>query len=367
MAKNLVIVESPAKAKTINKFIGSDYVVKASVGHVRDLPKSDLGVDEVTFLPHYEVLEGKEKVVAELKAAAKKADKIFIASDPDREGEAIGWHVMTLLGVDAKKVQRILFHEITKNAVRKAIDTPGEIDMNKVNAQQARRVLDRLVGYKLSPLLWDKVRRGLSAGRVQSVAMKMIVEREDEIKAFQPVEYWSFGARLSAAVPPPFVARLTKVDGKKAEVPNEEVARRIESALKSGQYLVTEVARKERKQSAAPPFITSTLQRTAYNRFKWPVKRTMQVAQKLYEGKELGTFGFAGLITYMRTDSVRTSDDALTEVRAYIAAKYGNDILPEKPNAYRVKKAAQAHGRPRSDPSHVDGARSRKGQGLPHP
>jgi DNA topoisomerase-1 len=342
MAKNLVIVESPAKAKTINKFIGSDYIVKASVGHVRDLPKSDLGVDEETFLPHYEILEGKEKVVSELRAAAKKADKIFIASDPDREGEAIGWHVVNLLGTDAKKVQRILFHEITKNAVRKAIDTPGEIDMNKVNAQQARRVLDRLVGYKLSPLLWDKVRRGLSAGRVQSVAMKMIVEREDEIKAFTPVEYWTFGARLSASAPPPFVAKLTKVDGKKADVPNEETARKIEAALKSGKYVVTEVARKERKQSAAPPFITSTLQRTAYNRFKWPVKRTMQVAQKLYEGKELGSFGFAGLITYMRTDSVRISDDALAEVRSYIAAKYGNDILPEKPNTYRVKKAAQA-------------------------
>jgi DNA topoisomerase-1 len=342
MAKNLVIVESPAKAKTINKFIGKDYLVKASVGHVRDLPKSELGVDEVTFLPSYEVLEGKEKVVSELKAAAKKADTIYIASDPDREGEAIGWHVMNLLGNDATKVRRVLFHEITKKAVKKAIDNPGEIDMNKVNAQQARRVLDRLVGYKLSPLLWDKVRRGLSAGRVQSVAMKMIVEREEEIKAFVPDEYWTFAAKLSAQTPPPFVAKLSKVDGKKADVPNEEQARRIEAALKSGKYVVTEVARKERKQSAAPPFITSTLQRTAYNRFKWPVKRTMQVAQKLYEGKELGSFGFAGLITYMRTDSVRISDDALGEVRSYIAAKYGNDILPEKPNTYRVKKAAQA-------------------------
>jgi len=342
MAKNLVIVESPAKAKTINKFIGKEYVVKASVGHVRDLPKSELGVDEVTFLPKYEVLEGKEKVVAELKAAAKKAETIYIASDPDREGEAIGWHVMKLLGNDATKVRRVLFHEITKKAVQKAIDQPGEIDMNKVNAQQARRVLDRLVGYKISPLLWDKVRRGLSAGRVQSVAMKMIVDREEGIKAFVPVEYWSFAARLNAQTPPPFVAKLTKVDGKKAEVPNEETARKIETALKSGKYVVTEVARKERKQSAAPPFITSTLQRTAYNRFKWPVKRTMQVAQKLYEGKELGTFGFAGLITYMRTDSVRISDDALGEVRSYIAAKYGNDILPDKPNLYKVKKAAQA-------------------------
>jgi DNA topoisomerase I len=342
MAKNLVIVESPAKAKTINKFIGKDYLVKASVGHVRDLPKSELGVDEVTFLPTYEVLEGKEKVVSELKAAAKKADTIYIASDPDREGEAIGWHVMNLLGNDATKVRRVLFHEITKKAVQKAIDNPGEIDMNKVNAQQARRVLDRLVGYKISPLLWDKVRRGLSAGRVQSVAMKMIVDREDEIKAFVPDEYWSFAARLSAQTPPPFVAKLTKVDGKKADVPNEETARKIETALKSGKYVVTEVARKERKQSAGPPFITSTLQRTAYNRFKWPVKRTMQVAQKLYEGKELGTFGFAGLITYMRTDSVRISDEALAEVRTYIAARYGDDILPEKPNVYKVKKAAQA-------------------------
>ncbi|MGZ8710966.1 MAG: type I DNA topoisomerase, partial [Thermoanaerobaculia bacterium] len=342
MAKNLVIVESPAKAKTINKFIGKDYLVKASVGHVRDLPKSELGVDEETFVPKYEVLEGKEKVVAELKAAAKKADTIYIASDPDREGEAIGWHVMKLLGNDATKVRRVLFHEITKKAVLKAIDQPGEIDMNKVNAQQARRVLDRLVGYKISPLLWDKVRRGLSAGRVQSVAMKMIVDREEEIKAFLPVEYWSFAAKLSAQTPPPFLAKLTKIDGRKAEVPNEELARKIETALKSGRYVVTEVARKERKQTAAPPFITSTLQRTAYNRFKWPVKRTMQVAQKLYEGKELGTFGFAGLITYMRTDSVRISDDALGEVRSYIAAKYGDDILPDKPNFYKVKKAAQA-------------------------
>src|SRR5438067_9223129 len=342
MAKNLVIVESPAKAKTINKFIGKDYVVKASVGHVRDLPKSEIGVDETTFEPKYEVLEGKQKVVSELKAAAKKADTIYIASDPDREGEAIGWHVMSLLGKDSSKVRRVLFHEITKNAVRKAMEHPGEIDMNKVNAQQARRVLDRLVGYKLSPLLWDKVRRGLSAGRVQSVAMKMIVDREDEIKAFKPEEYWSFAAKLSAHQPPPFTAKLTKIDGKKADVNNEAEAREIESRLKSGAFTVATIARKEKKQSAAPPFITSTLQRTAYNRFKYPVKRTMQIAQKLYEGKELGAAGMVGLITYMRTDSVRISDDALSEVRQYISTKYGADIVPEKPNVYRVKKAAQA-------------------------
>src|SRR5437763_2022559 len=238
MAKNLVIVESPAKAKTINKFIGKDYIVKASVGHVRDLPKSELGVDEETFEPKYEVLEGKEKVVSELKAAAKKADTIYIASDPDREGEAIGWHVAMLLGNDAKRVRRVLFHEITKNAVRKAMDNPGEIDMNKVNAQQARRVLDRLVGYKISPLLWDKVRRGLSAGRVQSVALKMITDREDDIKAFVPVEYWSFAAKLAAQTPPPFVAKLSRIDGKKAEVSNETLARQIESAVKSGTFIV---------------------------------------------------------------------------------------------------------------------------------
>jgi DNA topoisomerase I len=342
MAKNLVIVESPAKAKTINKFIGSDYIVKASVGHVRDLPKSELGVDEETFEPTYEVLEGKEKVVSELRAAAKKATTVFIASDPDREGEAIGWHVMKLLGGDATKVRRILFHEITKNAVRKAIDQPGEIDMNKVNAQQARRVLDRLVGYKLSPLLWDKVRRGLSAGRVQSVALKMIVDREESIKAFVPEEYWSFAAKLAAGMPPQFIAKLSKIDGKKADVDNEEQARTIEAALKSGAFVIESIARKEKKQTAAAPFITSTLQRTAYNRFKYPVKRTMQIAQKLYEGKELGAFGHVGLITYMRTDSVRISDDAITEVRQYIGTKYGADILPEKPNVYRVKKAAQA-------------------------
>jgi DNA topoisomerase-1 len=342
MAKNLVIVESPAKAKTINKFIGKDFIVKASVGHVRDLPKSELGVDEETFEPTYEILEGKEKVVAELKAAAKKADTIYIASDPDREGEAIGWHVMALLGGDAKKVRRVRFHEITKNAVRKAIESPTEIDMGKVNAQQARRVLDRLVGYKLSPLLWDKVRRGLSAGRVQSVALKMIVDREETITAFKPEEYWTFAAKLSANNPPPFIAKLTKVEGKKADVSAEPQAREIEAAVKTGSFQVASIAGREKKQTAPPPFITSTLQRTAYNRFKYPVKRTMQIAQKLYEGKELGTHGLTGLITYMRTDSVRVSDDAITEVRDYISAKYGADILPEKPNVYRVKKAAQA-------------------------
>jgi DNA topoisomerase I len=341
MAKHLVIVESPAKAKTINKFIGSDYTVKASVGHIRDLPKSELGFDEETFLPVYEILEGKEKVVAELRSAAKKADTIFIASDPDREGEAIGWHVMNILGKDATKVRRILFHEITKNAVRKAIDQPGEIDMNKVNAQQARRVLDRLVGYKLSPLLWDKVRRGLSAGRVQSVALKMIVDREEEIRAFKPEEYWTFAAKLEGKNPPPFVAKLVKVSGKKIDIPNSDEAAKIEEAVKNGAFVIESIARKEKKQSPGAPFTTSKLQQEAYRRFKYPVKRTMQIAQGLYEGKEIGDAGLVGLITYMRTDSVRVSDDALGEVRDYIGKKYGDAILPEKANFYKAKKSAQ--------------------------
>ncbi|HUP64214.1 MAG TPA: type I DNA topoisomerase [Thermoanaerobaculia bacterium] len=341
MAKNLVIVESPAKAKTINKFIGKNFTVKASVGHVRDLPKSVLGVDETTFDPTYEVLEGKEKVVSELRAAAKNVDTIYIASDPDREGEAIGWHVVNLLAVDPSKVRRILFHEITANAVKKAIESPGTIDMNKVNAQQARRVLDRLVGYKISPLLWDKVRRGLSAGRVQSVTMKMIVDREDEIRAFVPVEYWTIAARLEGSAPPPFVAKLTKVDGKKAEIPNEEEARRLEAILRSGPFRVEKIARKEKKQSPPAPFITSKLQQEAYRRFKYPVRRTMQIAQALYEGKEIGDQGQVGLITYMRTDSTRTSDEAIGEVREFIAKRYGAEILPETPNVYRSKKSAQ--------------------------
>lgn len=341
--KSLVVVESPTKVKTIQKYLDSGYIVKASMGHVRDLPKSKLGVDEKKgFKPDYRVLPAKKKVLDDLKKAAEKVDALYIATDPDREGEAIGWHVLNLLDTQGKKVRRILFHEITKNAVRRAIENPTNIDMNKVNAQQARRVLDRLVGYKLSPLLWEKVRRGLSAGRVQSVAMKMIVDREDAIKAFKPEEYWTFAAKLSAQNPPPFVARLSKVEGKKADVVNEKQARTIEAALKGGRFVVEAIARKEKKQSAAPPFITSTLQRVVYNRFKYPVKRTMQIAQKLYEGKELGSYGLVGLITYMRTDSVRISDEALDEVRRYISTKYGADILPDKPNYYRVKKSAQA-------------------------
>ncbi len=342
MARNLVIVESPAKAKTINKFIGKDFTVKASVGHIRDLPKSELGVDEETFLPRYEVLEGKENVVRDLKKAAKSAEAIFIASDPDREGEAIGWHVMNVLGADASKVRRILFHEITRNAVRRAMEQPGEIDMDKVNAQQARRVLDRLVGYKLSPLLWDKVRRGLSAGRVQSVALKMVVDREEAIRAFEPVEYWTFAAKLRAQQPPLFIAKLTKINGKKAEVSNEEEAARIKAAVDDGSFVIDKINRREKKRNPQAPFTTSKLQQEAHRRFRFPVRKTMSVAQGLYEGKDLGgDLGHVGLITYMRTDSIRVSEEAITEVRSHIEQKYGPDILPEAPNVYRSKKSAQ--------------------------
>src|SRR3954454_11829638 len=323
MARNLVIVESPAKAKTINKFIGKDYIVKASVGHVRDLPKSELGVDEETFEPKYEILEGKEKVVSELKAAAKKAETIYIASDPDREGEAIGWHVMSLLGTDSKKVRRVLFHEITKNAVKKAMENPGEIDMNKVNAQQARRVLDRLVGYKISPLLWDKVRRGLSAERVQTVAVRVIVEREREIRAFQKQEYWTIDVALNAKKPPVLTARLNKRADETPTIGNEAIAKEIVDDLDGASYIVKSVSTREKKRNPVPPFITSTLQQESSRKLRFSVKRTMMLAQGLYEGKELGKEGSVGLITYMRTDSTRVFFDALTEVLELIGSRYG--------------------------------------------
>src|SRR6059058_5078460 len=341
MAKNLVIVESPAKAKTINKFIGSDYIVKASVGHVRDLPKSELGVDEKTFEPTYQILEGKEKVVSELQAAAKKADTVYIASDPDREGEAIGWHVMNLLGGDSKKVRRILFHEITKNAVRKAIEHPIDIDMNKVNAQQARRVLDRLVGYKLSPLLWDKVQRGLSAGRVQSVAVRLIVDRERKIQAFVPVEYWSLHAKLKAARPPEFVATLKEVAGEKASLGNEETTRALMASLDGARFVVKSVTRGERRRNPAPPFITSTLQQEAGKKLGFTARKTMTIAQQLYEGIDLGSEGAEGLITYMRTDSVRVAREAQAAARGWVIARIGDEYVPEAPPTYRSRGSAQ--------------------------
>ena len=341
MAKSLVIVESPAKAKTINKYLGRDYKVLASMGHVRDLPKSKLGVDvDEGFAPVYELLATRKKVIAELKSAAKDATDIYIATDPDREGEAIGWHLAEELGTKKKKIHRLMFNEITKKAVQEAMKHPGAIDMKMVDAQQARRVLDRLVGYKISPILWDKVRRGLSAGRVQSVALKLICDREQEILKFVPEEYWHLFASLAGAVPPDFEAKLVKRGDETLKIGNEEQSKDVLRNLEGATYVVSSVATKERKRNAAPPFITSKLQQTA----RYPVKRTMQIAQGLYEGVELpglGVEGPVGLITYMRTDSTRVSDDALTAVRAHIGETFGPDYVPEKPNAFKTKSDAQ--------------------------
>lgn len=346
MSNRLVIVESPAKAKTINKYLGRGYTVKASMGHVRDLPKSKLGVDvEKGFEVAYEVLPARKKVMDELKKAAKDADEIFLAADPDREGEAICWHLAQELGgkrgKTKMKFKRVVFHEITKGAIQKAFEHPEELNIPKVDAQQARRVLDRLVGYKVSPILWDKVRRGLSAGRVQSVALRLICEREREIKAFIPEEYWSVTALLDSGMPPIFPAGLSRKNGEKIEVTNEAEASAVRADLEKAKYVVSKVTRKERKRYPVPPFITSKLQQDAFRKLRFPVKKTMQVAQKLYEGLEVGDKGSVGLITYMRTDSTRVSDDALAAVRGHIGTAYGDDYLPEKPIFYKTKDGAQ--------------------------
>src|SRR3954467_637864 len=330
MARNLVIVESPAKAKTINKYLGKNFVVKASLGHIKDLPKKDLAVDvDNGFRPRYEVIEGKKKLIQELKGAAKKVDNIYLAADPDREGEAICWHLQEELKpkkVDADgnpKIFRVMFNEITKKSIEKAFETPAMVNVNLVDAQQARRVLDRLVGYKISPLLWDKVRRGLSAGRVQTVAVRVVVEREREIRAFIKEEYWTIDAGLSAKKPPQFSARLFRRNDQPIEVNNEAEATAIVSDLTDAKYIVGSVGTKEKKRNPVAPFITSTLQQDSSRKLRFSVKRTMMLAQRLYEGVEIGDEGLVGLITYMRTDSVRVSDDALTEVREYVGGKYG--------------------------------------------
>ena len=359
MAKALVVVESPAKAKTINKYLGRDFKVIASMGHVRDLPKSKLGVDvDAGFEPEYVVIPARAKVIKELKEAAKAADEIFVATDPDREGEAIGWHLAEELGAKNKKIHRLMFNEITKKAILEAIKHPGTIDMRMVDAQQARRVLDRLVGYKISPILWDKVRRGLSAGRVQSVALKLICDREREIEAFVPEEYWHITARLAAELPPEFDARLVKKGDAAAKVTNEQGAQAVLEDLERATFTVSSVATKERKKHPAPPFITSKLQQSA----RFPVKKTMMVAQQLYEGIELpGEEAAIGLITYMRTDSVRVADEALDEVRARITADFGDAYVPEQPNRYKIKATAQdAHEaiRPTSMQYHPDDVRA---------
>jgi len=365
LSKGLVIVESPAKAKTIQKYLGKGFTVDASYGHVKDLPKSSLGVDiENDFETEYIVIPGKEKVLAKLKKLALSADMIYLAPDPDREGEAIAAHLAYELGDGDKKkkkgkiskktqkeleehpdgvnIRRVTFNEITQRAVKAAFENPRDIDRNLVDAQQARRVLDRLVGYQVSPLLWDKVRRGISAGRVQTVALRLIVDREREIKAFIKEEYWTIDANLSANKPPAFDARFVGRGEEKVEVTNGEDAEKIRAALEKSDWLVRTVEKKERRRNATPPFTTSKLQQDSSRKLRFSVKRTMMIAQRLYEGIELGDEGLVGLITYMRTDSTRVSPDAIVEVREYIAEQFGPQYIPESPNTYKEKKEAQA-------------------------
>ncbi len=372
MAKGLVIVESPTKAKTIEKYLGKGYTVEASFGHVKDLPKSTLGVDiDNNFETEYVVIPGKEKVVAKLKKLAIGMDTIYLAPDPDREGEAIAAHLAEELGDGVKKkgkkkkegenghqrIRRVTFNEITQRAVREAFEHPRDIDQNLVDAQQARRVLDRIVGYQVSPLLWDKVRRGLSAGRVQTVALRLIVEREREIKAFEKKEYWTIDAQLTGSKPPSFDARFLGKGEEKVEVTNVEDAEKIRAALEPAGWIVRTAEKKERRRNATPPFTTSKLQQDSSRKLRFSVKRTMMIAQRLYEGVELGEEGQVGLITYMRTDSTRVAPEALAEVRDYIGSQYGPEYLPPTPNTYKEKKEAQgAHEaiRPSSALRHPD-------------
>jgi DNA topoisomerase-1 len=354
MAKALVIVESPAKAKTINKYLGKQYVVKASIGHIKDLPKRDLAVDvDNGFEPRYEVIEGKRKLITELKEAARKVDEIYLAADPDREGEAICYHLQEELREkkSAKRadkdggprIHRVMFNEITKKAIEKAFEHPTVVNTHLVDAQQARRVLDRLVGYKISPLLWDKVRRGLSAGRVQTVALRLIVEREREIKAFEKKEYWTIDADFAAKKPPPphFAARLIRAGEETPEIGNQAASDAIVAQLDGAEYIAKSVTTREKKRNPVAPFITSTLQQESARNLRFSVKRTMMLAQRMYEGIEIGKEGAVGLITYMRTDSTRVSDDAIADVRQYITDRWGKDFLPAAPNVYKSKKDAQ--------------------------
>ena len=342
MGKSLVIVESPAKAKTINKYLGSDYTVKASMGHVKDLPKKELGVDVKNgFKPTYKIIPSKARTIQELKAAAAKADAIYLATDPDREGEAIGAHLRDLLHSKKKKFYRVLFNEITREAVREAFERPGEIDSHLVDAQQARRILDRLVGYQVSPLLWEKVKRGISAGRVQTVALRLIVEREREIQAFEKREYWTILANLEGRHPPAFDARVAKLQGKDLEIPDQTTADQHVAALKSAEFLVRSVETREKSKYPVPPFITSKLQQESVRKLHFTAKKTMMLAQRLYEGVELGEEGSVGLITYMRTDSTRVAESALSAVRGYIQKSFGDAYLPPEPIRYKSKKGAQ--------------------------
>lgn len=364
MDKTLVVVESPAKARTIRKYLGATFDVKASVGHIKDLPKTApkddkraadrsarrvkerlgevLGVDVANdFQPHYEVIAGKEKIIRELREASQKASRVMLATDPDREGEAIAWHLSEELHKPREQVFRVLFNELTEKTIKEAVDNPGRLDENKYNAQQTRRILDRIVGYQLSPLLWEKVQSGLSAGRVQSVALRLITDRQQAIDTFVPQENWSVTAALEADQPPSFDARLVEDRGKKVQIPDVKTAASYVHRSQSNPFSVADVKRAERTRKPLPPFITSTLQQDASRRLKMSSSRTMRVAQQLYEGIELGPQGSVGLITYMRTDSPRVAPEALEAVRKYIGAAFGAAYLPEKPHTYKVGKAAQ--------------------------
>lgn len=339
----LVIVESPAKAKTIGKYLGGDYVVKASMGHLRDLPRKTMGVDlEHDFEPEYGPIEGKDKIISELRKAAKEADFVYLATDPDREGEAISWHLKSLLNLKDGEYKRVTFNEITKKGVHYGIEHPRDIDVDLVDAQQARRILDRIVGYRLSPFLWRKVKRGLSAGRVQSVATRLVVDREQEIRAFQPEEYWSIEAVLRTQAGGTFTARYYGEPDGKVELKNEEQTRKIVDEVTGKPFTVSTIKKGKKKKSAAPPFTTSTLQQEASRKLNMVPRRTMSVAQELYEGVELGgEYGLTGLITYMRTDSLRLSDEATAAAAAYIQKRYGAEFYPGKPRVFKTKGAAQ--------------------------
>jgi DNA topoisomerase I len=347
MAKSLIIVESPTKAKTITKYLGRGYTVMASVGHVKDLPTSKLGVDlDHDFKPQYVTIKGKAKVLADIKKKAEESDKVFLAPDPDREGEAIAWHLAEELKGKSKKksdgkVFRVLFNEITEKAIKQALQSPGQIDMKLVNAQQARRVLDRIVGYQGSQLLWNKVRRGLSMGRVQSVAVRLMCEREQEREAFRTEEYWSVTVLLAGANPPPFEAKLHSINGEEASIGSAEAAQKVVSAIEGKPFTVTSIERKEKKRNPVAPFITSRLQQEAARKLHFTPKKTMTLAQQLYEGIEIGAEGQTGLITYMRTDSPRISQEATADARQVIQERFGAEYLPATPNVYKTQKAAQ--------------------------
>ncbi|SPJ15760.1 DNA topoisomerase 1 [Syntrophobacter sp. SbD2] len=347
MSKSLLIVESPTKARTLERYLGKDFIVKASVGHVKDLPGNKLGIDlDGEFKPQYQVLRGKKKIIEDLRKAASKADAIYLGPDPDREGEAIAWHIAEEIGATEKPIRRVLFYELTRKAIKEALEKPNELNRKLYEAQQARRILDRLVGYMISPLLWEKVRAGLSAGRVQSVALRLICGREEEIRAFEKQEYWTIDVRLSphpdsSSGPMSFSVQLIRYKKKKCAIGSHAEAERHVQALNSATYRVSEVEKKQRQKSSSPPFITSTLQQDAARKFHYSAKQTMSIAQRLYEGIEIGQDGAVGLITYMRTDSTRLSQDAVQEAREFISSRWGDKYLPSKPIFYKSSRTAQ--------------------------